>query len=85
VTSEVLEDQIDTLKNALGATRIEVAHGIRTKPMVSVGASVYPDDAADADELVYLSDQRMYEDKVRTKQQIASEHAEAPAVPARTA
>jgi diguanylate cyclase (GGDEF)-like protein len=84
VTSEALEDQIDTLKNALGATRIEVAHGIRTKPMVSVGASVYPDDAADADELVYLSDQRMYEDKVRTKQQIASEH-EAPVLPARTA
>ena len=76
VTTEALDDQIEQLKSALGKTRIEVAHGIRTKPMVSVGASVYPDDAAGADDLVYLSDQRMYEDKLRSKQQVASEHIE---------
>ncbi len=76
VTTEALEEQIEQLKSALGKTRIEVAHGIRTKPMVSVGATVYPDDAVDADELVYLSDQRMYEDKLRAKQQITSEYVE---------
>jgi diguanylate cyclase (GGDEF)-like protein/putative nucleotidyltransferase with HDIG domain len=85
VTTEALEDQIEQLKSALGETRIEVAHGIRTKPMVSVGASVYPDDASGADDLVYLSDQRMYEDKLRAKQQVASELAEPTALPARTA
>jgi diguanylate cyclase (GGDEF)-like protein/putative nucleotidyltransferase with HDIG domain len=76
VTTEALDDQIEHLKSALGKTRIEVAHGIRTKPMVSVGASVYPDDASGADDLVYLSDQRMYEDKLRAKQQVASQHIE---------
>jgi diguanylate cyclase (GGDEF)-like protein/putative nucleotidyltransferase with HDIG domain len=85
VTTEALEDQIEQLKSALGETRIEVAHGIRTKPMVSVGASVYPDDASGADDLVYLSDQRMYEDKLRAKQRVASEHAEPTVAPARTA
>jgi hypothetical protein len=43
--------------------------------MVSVGASVYPDDGADADELVYLSDQRMYEDKMRAKKRMVAKHA----------
>jgi diguanylate cyclase (GGDEF)-like protein/putative nucleotidyltransferase with HDIG domain len=74
ITAEALSEQIGQLKAALLETRIEIAHGIRTRPMVSVGACVYPDDGADADELVYLSDQRMYEDKMRAKQLIALKH-----------
>jgi diguanylate cyclase (GGDEF)-like protein/putative nucleotidyltransferase with HDIG domain len=85
VTTEALEDQIEQLKSALGDTRIEVARGIRTRPMVSVGATVYPDDASNADDLVFLSDQRMYEDKLRAKKQVASEHAESASLPAASA
>jgi diguanylate cyclase (GGDEF)-like protein len=73
ITQEALEEQIEHLKSALGGSRIEVAQGVRTRPMVSIGAAVYPDDAVTADDLVYLSDQRMYEDKQRSKQKVASE------------
>jgi diguanylate cyclase (GGDEF)-like protein len=82
VTPEALSEQITQLKAALAEARIEIAHGIRTRPMVSVGACVYPDDGADADELVYLSDQRMYEDKMRAKRLIALKHDTATSIPA---
>jgi diguanylate cyclase (GGDEF)-like protein len=83
-TREALEEQIDVIKTTLAETRIEVTPGVRLRPMVSVGAALYPDDASDADELVYTSDQRMYKEKMRSKRHISSDYRP-PEVPARTA
>jgi diguanylate cyclase (GGDEF)-like protein/putative nucleotidyltransferase with HDIG domain len=82
-TREALEEQIDLIKTTLSETRIEVAQGVSLRPMVSVGAALYPDDGGDADELVYLSDQRMYKEKMRSKRHISSDYR-APEVPVRT-
>jgi diguanylate cyclase (GGDEF)-like protein len=82
-TREALEEQIDLIKTTLSETRIEVAQGVSLRPMVSVGAALYPDDGGDADELVYISDQRMYKEKMRSKRHISSDYR-APEVPART-
>ncbi|MEX2304289.1 MAG: HD domain-containing phosphohydrolase [Bryobacterales bacterium] len=83
-TQEAMDEQIEQIKAALSRSRIEVAQGIRTRPMVSVGAALYPDDAGDADELVYISDQRMYQEKTLSKRQISSDYR-LPEVPARMA
>jgi diguanylate cyclase (GGDEF)-like protein len=83
-TQEAMEEQIEQIKASLSRNQIEVAEGVRTRPMVSIGAALYPDDAADADELVYISDQRMYEEKVLTKRQISSDYRSAE-ISARTA
>ncbi len=83
-TPEAIADQIEQMKVALAETRIEVVEGVQTRPMISIGAAIYPDDAPDADELVYISDQRMYEEKMRSKRHISSDYR-LPEVPAQTA
>lgn len=83
-TPDAIADQIDLMKATLAETRIEVVAGVQTRPMISIGAAIYPDDAPDADELVYISDQRMYEEKMRTKRHISSDYR-LPEVPAQTA
>ncbi len=67
ISSKSLHDTIRLLKEALTETQIEIAKGVSTKPRISIGASIYPDDSTDADDLVYLADQRMYRDKERDR------------------
>ncbi len=45
-----------------------MAEGVYAQTTISIGATLFPDDSVDPEELVYLSDQRMYEDKLRSRQ-----------------
>ena len=67
VAQDQLIGKIQVLKSAIATTAFRVKKDATIHTSVSVGAAVYPADAGEAEELVYLSDKRMYEDKQRTK------------------
>ena len=67
VAQDQLSGKIQVLKSAIATTAFRVEKDATIHTSVSVGAAVYPADAAEAEDLVYLSDKRMYEDKQRTK------------------
>ena len=67
VAQDQLSGKIQVLKSAIAITAFRVEKDATIHTSVSVGAAVYPADAAEAEDLVYLSDKRMYEDKQRTK------------------
>jgi diguanylate cyclase (GGDEF)-like protein/putative nucleotidyltransferase with HDIG domain len=63
VTSEGIEERVRVLKRHVSAAPIEVVHGVNARAVISVGAVLYPHDGTNADDLMYASDRRMYEDK----------------------
>ena len=67
IAQSQLTGKMQVLKGTIATTAFRVEKGATIHTSVSVGAAVYPTDATDAEELVYLSDKRMYEDKQRTK------------------
>ena len=67
VTQDQLSGKMQVLKSAIATTSFRVEKDVTIHTSVSVGAAVYPADTAEAEELVYLSDKRMYQDKQRTK------------------
>ena len=58
-----IERKVAELKAAVSSSSIEVKPGGWVKPAVSIGGSVYPGDGDTAEELISVSDRRMYEDK----------------------
>jgi diguanylate cyclase (GGDEF)-like protein len=62
-----LPGAIETLKRAVADNAVKVAEGVYAQTTISIGATLFPDDSTDPEELVYLSDQRMYEDKERSR------------------
>lgn len=62
-----MEASVEHIKKMLSESPVELGPGIQVRPMISVGAALFPEDASDPDELIYLSDQRMYEDKERAR------------------
>jgi diguanylate cyclase (GGDEF)-like protein len=58
---------IESLKRAVADNTVKVAEGVYAQTTISIGATLFPDDSTDPEELVYLSDQRMYEDKERSR------------------
>lgn len=53
----------DHLRSAVARKPIAVAHGVTVEASISVGAAAYPQDGGAAEDLVAVSDQRMYADK----------------------
>jgi diguanylate cyclase (GGDEF)-like protein len=69
IKADDMEKSVEHMKKMISESPVELGPGIQVRPMISVGAALFPDDAADPDDLIYLSDQRMYEDKERTRRQ----------------
>ena len=67
IAGDQVSKRIIALKQAVARNQIAVGPHGRIGTTVSVGAAVYPSDASEGEELVYLSDRRMYRDKKRTK------------------
>ena len=67
IAGDQVNKRILALKEAVALKQIAVGPNRRIGTTVSVGAAVYPADASQGEELVYLSDRRMYRDKKRTK------------------
>jgi diguanylate cyclase (GGDEF)-like protein/putative nucleotidyltransferase with HDIG domain len=68
ISKDGLPGAIESLKNAIADNAVKVAEGVYAQTTISIGATLFPDDSVDPEELVYLSDQRMYEDKLRSRQ-----------------
>ena len=67
IPQDQLEGKMQVLKGAIATTAFRVDKDATIHTSISVGAAVFPADGSEAEELVYLSDKRMYEDKQRTK------------------
>ena len=67
IAHDQLEGKMQVLKSAIATSAFRVDKDATIHTSVSIGAAVFPADGAEAEELVYLSDKRMYEDKQRTK------------------
>ena len=67
IPQDQLEGKMQVLKGAIATTAFPVEKDATIHTSISVGAAVFPADGSEAEELVYLSDKRMYEDKQRTK------------------
>ena len=65
VSQENLEQLVDQIKSTLRDSPVKVTEDEVLRPVLSIGAALYPDEGATAKELLDLSDQRMYEDKER--------------------
>jgi GGDEF domain-containing protein len=72
------------MKKMVSESPVELGPGIQVRPMISVGAALFPEDAADPDDLIYLSDQRMYDDKERTRRKPVDPSLTATPVKAKT-
>lgn len=55
------------LKRALSSTAAEIAEGVAVRPVVSIGVALFPHDSKDPNELIELSDRRMYDDKEHSR------------------
>ncbi len=66
--------KVTTLKKAVAQHAVEIAGGITVHASMSIGAALFPEDATNLEELVYLSDREMYRDKKqgRTRSNISS-------------
>jgi diguanylate cyclase (GGDEF)-like protein len=59
--------KVATLKEAVAQHAVEIAGGITVRVGVSIGAALFPEDATNLEELVYLSDREMYRDKEQSR------------------
>lgn len=66
ILREDLEEIVMHIKAAMAETTVEVGREQFVRPVVSVGAVLYPEDGVEERELMDLGDQRMYEDKRRS-------------------
>ena len=65
VSREDLIAAADSMRLAVADAPIEVAEDTTAHVTISIGSAMYPYDGLDADDLVALSDRRMYEAKVK--------------------
>jgi len=63
---EDLQEIVQQIKSSMAQTTVEVGRERFVRPVVSIGAVLYPEDGVEERELMDLGDQRMYEDKRRT-------------------
>jgi|GEM_PF-1856065 len=63
---EHLEEIVQQIKSSMAQTTVEVGKERFVRPVVSIGAVLYPEDGVEERDLMDLGDQRMYEDKRRT-------------------
>ena len=62
---------MESLKRVVAQQPVTVANGVSISTRISIGFSVFPDDSSDPEELVYLSDQRMYQNKEQARSETA--------------
>jgi len=67
ISQDGLPGAIESLKKAIADNAVKVAEGVYAQTTISIGATLFPDDSRDPEELVFLSDQRMYEDKQESR------------------
>jgi diguanylate cyclase (GGDEF)-like protein len=67
IKADDMMTSVEHMKKMVSESTVELGVGIQVRPMISVGAALFPEDASDPDELIYLSDQRMYDDKERSR------------------
>ena len=78
ISRENLTSSVEALKTAVAENPVELADDNHTRPMISIGAALFPYDSQDPDELIMLSDKRMYEDKERFREQASGAAAAQP-------
>ena len=71
ISSDGLETLVESLKRVVAQQPVTVADGVSISTRISIGFSVFPDDSSDPEELVYLSDQRMYQNKEQARSETA--------------
>lgn len=71
-----VDRRMTQLRRAVARKPITVAHRVAVRTSVSIGSAGYPEDGASADDLVAVSDQRMYVDK-RSRRTAAAQAASA--------
>ena len=68
VSAGDLQQTVTILKKAVSSQPVPLGDNNFARPFLSIGAAHYPTDSQDPDELVSLSDQRMYIDKEASRQ-----------------
>ena len=68
ISPENVHQTISMLKKAVSLKPVDLGEDHFARPFVSIGAAHYPQDSEDPDELISLSDQRMYLDKETSRQ-----------------
>ena len=66
VSREDLSIAVEAIKKAIAQPAVEVCEGTYVKVTIAIGSAMYPDDGLNPEDLVNLSDQRMYAEKERT-------------------
>ena len=74
ISRDEVPAKVTILKKAVAQHAVEIAGGITVHASMSIGAALFPEDATNLEELVYLSDREMYRDKKqgRTRPNISS-------------
>ncbi len=67
VSREDLALTVDSMKTAIAETAVKVSDDVYAQVTIAIGSALYPYDGVDPEDLVNLSDQRMYEEKERTR------------------
>ncbi len=67
IEREGLDGKVKALKKGVAGTMVRVTEGVYLRPAISIGAALFPEDATDVEELIYLSDRRMFRDKQRSQ------------------
>ncbi len=65
IDDENLRAKVASLKDLIERNVVVAGEGVEVSTSVSVGVACFPRDGKDAEELMFRSDQRMYEDKRR--------------------
>jgi diguanylate cyclase (GGDEF)-like protein/putative nucleotidyltransferase with HDIG domain len=67
IAKDGLDAKVLAIKQSLASKPIMVTEDVYLRPKMSVGASLFPVDASDSEELIYLADRRMYRDKTHSR------------------
>ena len=68
IAKDGLDAKVLAIKKTLASKPIMVTEGVYLRPKISVGAALFPVDASESAELIYLADRRMYRDKSLSRQ-----------------
>lgn len=67
IAKDGLDAKVLAIKKTLASKPIMVTEGVYLRPKISVGAALFPVDATESEELIYLADRRMYRDKTHSR------------------
>jgi diguanylate cyclase (GGDEF)-like protein/putative nucleotidyltransferase with HDIG domain len=68
IAKDGLDAKVTAIKKTLASKPIMVTEGVYLRPKISVGAALFPVDATESEELIYLADRRMYRDKTHSRE-----------------